>query len=433
MAMRQVVDMQSVKKSSSIAPILSDGREKILVNRRYSEEANRIVAKVAQATRMRHTKWLVNRQFILDQSNIDASLSEQARYGDSVIGGECERVTRNQRLLLECEHARVKDELRQQVARQRIHSDVVSDILSMTEDMMKEQLLVMSPLQLFGRFPDFAYFTSTAYSPSLSVSKLSGLTTNDASLNSELLSLMENAKFLDRINRRPMTLQDAKVAIGALGLDNCVRLFPILMCKPLLKWQEPATKNIMPKLWQNMMVTANATCQRLRTAGWHTPEQGLLLGVLLSLGVFAVVNQYPRLFEEALISKMQQYRESNQRDKYYACADVTFDLSRLPRLLATLSRPVTKHVLEALSWTPATLPLKIALEEELNHVPVLDRSLCGVAIAQGDAFSIYDALESSCVFIDKHKPFWFANVQLSAKDLSALNHADLGRLELLSR
>jgi hypothetical protein len=148
--------------------------------------------------------------------------------------------------------------------------------------------------------------------------------------------------------------------------------------------------------------------------------------------MFAVANQYPRFFEEALISRMQQYREANERDKYYACADVTLDLSRLPRLLATLSDSVTKHIIEALPWTLATQPIKVAIEEELNKVPVLERSLFGVALAQGNAFSIYDALESSRVFIDKHKPFWFANVQLSAKDLSKLSHAQLGRLELLS-
>ncbi|WP_391857090.1 HDOD domain-containing protein [Vibrio cidicii] len=424
--------MESMKKSFSNELALTNEQAAIVTNRHYSEEATRIAVKVAEATRIRHTKWLVNRQFVLDQSHVDASLSEQARYCESVIHDERERVTRNQRLLLECERARVKDKQRQQEIRQQIHAGVVDDILSTTENAMKEQLLVMSPVQLFGRFPDFSYFASTAYSPSLSVSKLSVLTTNDSSLSSEVLSLMGNAKFLERIKRRPMALHDAKVAIGALGLENCVRLFPILMSKPLLKWQEPTTKNIAPKLWQQMMVTANATCQRLRVAGWSTPEQGLLLGVLLSLGTFAVANQYPRFFEEALISRMQQYREANERDKYYACADVTLDLSRLPRLLATLSDSVTKHIIEALPWTLATQPIKVALEEELNKVPVLERSLFGVALAQGNAFSIYDALESSRVFVDKHKPFWFANVQLSAKDLSKLSHAQLGRLELLS-
>ncbi|MEZ8545953.1 hypothetical protein AB6D12_00515 [Vibrio cyclitrophicus] len=129
---------------------------------------------------------------------------------------------------------------------------------------------------------------------------------------------------------------------------------------------------------------------------------------------------------------MQQYRESNERDKYYACTDVTFDLSRLPSLLVTLSNRLTKHILETLPWSLSTLPLKVALEEELNQVPVLARSLFGVALAQGNAFALYDALESSRVFIEKHKPFLFANVQLSAKDLSVLSNAHLGRLELLS-
>lgn len=424
--------MQTINKSSYKVPCSLKGPTAIVTGRRYSDEANTIAAKVAQATRMRHVKWLVNRQFVLDQSNVDTSLSEQARYCESVINDERERVTRNQRLLLQCERDRVKDKLRQQEARQRIHAGVVDDILAETESSMSTQLLGMSPVQLFGRFPDFAYFASTAYSPSLSVSKLSVLTTNDASLNSEVLSLMENAKFLERIKRRPMPLQDAKVAIGALGLDNCIRLFPILMSKPLLKWQEPVTKNIAPKLWQYMMVTADATCQRLRAAGWPTPEQGLFLGVLLSLGAFSVVNQYPRFFEEALIIKMQQYRESNARDKYYACADVALDVSRLPHVLASLAIPLTKHIVKTLHWTMATQPLKVALEEELNQVPVLERSLLGVALAQGHAFSIYEALESSGVFIEKHKPFWFANVQLSANDLSTLTNAHLGRLELLS-
>ncbi|MCM5511066.1 hypothetical protein [Vibrio sp. SCSIO 43169] len=424
--------MQTINKSSYKVPRLLKGRTAIVSGRRYSDEANTIAAKVAQATRMRHAKWLVNRQFVLDQGNVDISLSEQARYCESVIHDERERVTRNQRLLLQCERERVKDKLSQQKARQRIHAGVVDAILAETESSMNTQLLGMSPVQLFGRFPDFAYFASTAYSPSLSVSKLSVLTTNDASLNNEVLSLMENAKFLERVKRRPMPLQDAKVAIGALGLDNCIRLFPILMSKPLLRWQDPVTKSIAPKLWQYMMVTANATCQRLSAAGWRTPEQGLFLGVLLSLGAFSVVNQYPRFFEEALMTKMQQYRESNERDKYYACADVALDLSRLPRLLATLATPLTKHIVKALHWTMATQPLKVALEEELNHVPVLERGLLGTALAQGHAFSIYEALESSGVFIEKHKPFWFANVQLSASDLSTLTNAHLGRLELLS-
>ncbi|WP_245609255.1 HDOD domain-containing protein [Vibrio pacinii] len=419
-------------KSGGKTPSQNNMRKAIITQRRYSEEANAIADKVSAVTRARHAKWLVSRQFVLDQDNVDSSLSDQARYCDSVIGSERERITRNQRLLLECESARVKDKRQKQAQRQRVHAAVVQEVLAFTKASMEKQLLTMTPTQLFGRFPDFSYFADIAYSPSLGISKLSVLTTNDAMLKSEILSLVGNAQFLARLHREPKRVSDPNVAIGTLGIDNCVRLFPILMSKALVKWQEPAIKNIVPKLWQYMMVTANATCQRLEVAGWRYPHQGLLLGALHALGMFVVVNQYPRFFEEALINKMQAYRGQQRRDEYYACAEVSLDMSLLPELLMSLSKPLTQNIVEALSWSASSQPLRLALEEDINQVPVLERSLFGVALAQGSAFSTYDALERSQVFVDKHKPFWFANVQLAAKDLGVLSQSKMGRLQLSS-
>ncbi|MCG6399792.1 HDOD domain-containing protein [Vibrio fluvialis] len=403
----------------------------IITNRRYSEETNSVAEMVANVTRMRYFKWLVSRKFVLDQDNVDTTLSDQARYCDSVIVSERERVTPNQRLLLECESLRLKDKRQKLEQRQRVHENVLQEVLALTETMMRDQLLATSPVQFFGRFPDFSYFTDIAYSPSLNISKLAVLTANDPMLRMEVLSLMKDERFLERIHRKPKQSSEPKVAIGTLGIDNCVRLFPILMSKSLVKWQEPAIKNIAPKLWQYMMVTANTTCLRLEVAGWRYPEQGLLLGVLHSLGMFTVVNQYPSFFKEALASKMQQYREQHKREEYYACAEVTLDMSVLPNLLTSLSQPLTRNILDYLSWAPSNQPIRIAIEEELNNVPILERSLLGIALAQGSAFSIYDSLERSKVFIDKHKPFWFARVQMSAKDVSFLGQSHTGRLQLL--
>jgi len=124
--------MRTKSESSSTERCSLEGLAGIVTERRYSDEANKLAAKVAQATRMRHAKWLVSRQFVLDQSNVDTSLTEQARYCESVIHDERERVTRNQRLLLQCERERVKDKLSQQEARQRIHAGVVDAILAET-------------------------------------------------------------------------------------------------------------------------------------------------------------------------------------------------------------------------------------------------------------------------------------------------------------
>ncbi len=74
------------------------------------------------------------------------------------------------------------------------------------------------------------------------------LTTNDSALKMEVLSLMSNARFLARLHRQPKRVTEASVAIGTLGVENCVRLLPILMAKSLVKWHEPSIKLVVPKM-----------------------------------------------------------------------------------------------------------------------------------------------------------------------------------------
>ena len=66
------------------------------------------------------------------------------------------------------------------------------------------------------------------------------------------------------------------------------------MVKPLLRWDNPLTKNIAPKLWQHMILTANVTRIRLKHAGVKNPEQGILLGVLRVIATFSIINQFFR-------------------------------------------------------------------------------------------------------------------------------------------
>ncbi|MEF1292161.1 hypothetical protein QTO00_20515, partial [Vibrio sp. M260118] len=81
----------------------------LTANKRYNEEATALALKITQMTIERHAKWLVSQKYILDQSDVDNTLSRQSEFCDSVILKEEERITDNQRLLLECETARVQE------------------------------------------------------------------------------------------------------------------------------------------------------------------------------------------------------------------------------------------------------------------------------------------------------------------------------------
>ncbi len=381
-------------------------------------------------TKERYAKWLVSIKYILDQSDVDNELSRQSEFCESVILKEAERVTDNQRLLLECETARVKEKRQLIIDRQKLHKTVVEEISEHTKQTMLKRLSEMTVLKLFGRFPDWSYFLDVAYSPSLTFTKLGTLLMNDNQLKNNVMELINNPKFCSRLGKTPKGIQDPKVALGSLGMDNSRLLFPILMVKPLLRWNEKSTKLIAPKMWQYMILTANVTRARLVECGHKSPDQGMAIGVLRTMAHFAIANHFPQMFEDAMIEKMQHYRESNRREEYYACSEIKPTLGVLPDVIFELEKSLTRKVVESIEWSPFNIPMRNALLEDIDEVPILDRSDLGKALAQGVAYAIYDAMDRSGVFVDKHKPFWFANVQMPPDALKKIRESHPGKVDL---
>jgi len=407
-------------------------RSSLTTNKNYNKEAQALAQKISLLTRERHAKWLVSLKYLLDQTDVDGVLSRQSEFCDSVILHEKERITDNQRLLLECETSRVQERRKAIEERQKIHSFVVNDIAAHAQNKILEKLSTSPVDKLFNRFPDFNHFLSIAYSPSLNFSKLSVLTTNDSQLKSEVVGLANNPKFCARIGKSVRSVQDPKVAIGTLGIENSSLLFPILMARRLLRWQDKPTKSIAPKLWQHLILTANVTRLRMEQGASKKPEQGVLLGVLRTISHFAVVNHFTQMYEDALVEKMRFYRENHMRDEYYACADVTPNLSIIPKLIVKLEKILTHKIIDSLEWTPQTAHLKVALQEDLAETPILERSEAGIALGQAQAYAIFDGLERSDVFVEKHKPYWFANVQMSGESIQSIRAKQPGKVELNS-
>ncbi|WP_374144771.1 hypothetical protein AB2S62_07660 [Vibrio sp. NTOU-M3] len=69
--------------------------------------------------------------------------------------------------------------------------------------------------------------------------------------------------------------------------------------------------------------------------------------------------------------------------------------------------------------------------EDLDHVPVKERSDHGKALAQALAYSVYDSMDRSNAFVEKHKPFWFASVLMPPESLKKLRAVGAGKIELV--
>ncbi|WP_117235468.1 HDOD domain-containing protein [Vibrio maerlii] len=404
----------------------------LITNKNYTKEAKDSALKVYNFTLQRHSKWIINQKYHLDQNDVDTIFSRQSEFCDSVIIKEEERISDNQRLLLECEAERVYDKRKEYKAKVELQKTVLKDVAKHLSDAMSSSFKRESVDTFFHRFPDFNHFLATAYSPSLVFSQLENLITNDSQLRANVLDLVNNPLFSLRLGKAERTLDDAKVAIGRLGIDNSRLLFPILMAKPLLRWSDDVTKSIAPKLWQDMIITANVSRLRLQQIDAKNPEQGILMGVLRSLSKFVIVNRFPQMFEDSLVSQMQRYRDQGKHEEYYTCADIKPDVKMLPGLIEKLEGFLTRKIVDHIEWNHHNNQIKEALIEHLDEKPIIERCEFGKALGQATAYSMFDTLDRSKAFIDKHKPYLFAHVQMPMDVLRNLSSQNRGRVELIT-
>ncbi|NLS12565.1 HDOD domain-containing protein [Vibrio sp. SM6] len=400
-------------------------------HKRFTEEATQAVRQIDDEVTLRHAKWLVSHNHRLNQKDVDQVLSLQSRFCEDVIFSEKERINRNQRILLECEGARVREKILQQESHQHTLKHVVRDVTKLAQQNLIKKLR-HEPLEknLISSLPQFSQLADVAYSSSTSFNQLNQLVTNDPHLGASLVDVASNRVFSKRLGRKTRVVDGPKMALGQLGIDRLRILLPLLMARPIPKWRDKRIRHIASKMWHHMVVTANVTRMRLAEVNAKEPNVGILIGVLRTFGQYIVLNHYCAAFEDALIETMLRYRKENRQECYYACPDVSVNLAGLPSLIKQLEAPVSQRLLAAIEWQDSTKYIRTAVQEDISAIDIWQRSHFGAALAQGRAFSIFDGLHSSRAFNEKHKPYWFSNVQISANKVKELKLKTPGQLTM---
>ncbi|KAA8667033.1 hypothetical protein MID13_08350 [Vibrio gigantis] len=401
----------------------------LLANKSYTPEVIETSRKVSINVEARFNRWLISPEYKLVQSTVDTLLSLENRYCDSVIFDEADRISHNQRILLRCEQDRINAHREKVNAKQQTLRYVIDDVSNAASALMLEKLEGTLISSLFPELPDYNQFASVAYSPSLSFSKLYQVLETNRMLSSNLIEFVSNPEFSKKYGKKSKIILDPKVAAQQIGIENCRLLFPLLMSQKLIKWNDANIKHITPKVWQHLVATSNATRIRLQETPVNDPNVGILLGVLRIMPLFLIYNHFSSTFEDALVKTMLGYREaSDKHDEYYACAEVIPNPQFLESMVEQLELKLLKKLVEFIDWSPSNQFIKRALLEEVDDVPVLERTLYGAALAQGRKFSIFEALNNSKLFNAKHRPYWFSTVQMSIATIQQMKASVPGKL-----
>lgn len=404
--------------------------ESVFSDKRYTKEAQAAASEISQQVQSRHAKWMVSLKYLVNQDDVDHILSRETEFCDTIILYEKERITHNQRLLLNCETDKVLERRAEGIIKQQRHQRIAEVVQKTAQNIMESRFERMDITRLLNIHAGFGDFASFAYSPTLNFQKLGSLAILYHSLGSNILELVNNSQFCKQVGKAPRKISDPKTAIGFIGINNCRMLYPVLMAKPLLKWADSNTKLIAPKMWQHAITMANVTRMRLEDANYKEPDEGVLLGILRGISQFVICNHFTNCFDEALDRVMTTFREKEQREDYFACADITYSMEFLPTVLEKWEKKLTQRIVEYIDWGPRTLHLKNALLEDINDVPVYDRSLHGAALGQARVFTIYDMMKKSNAFLNDQAPYWFAHMQMDGKILKSISARDPGKFIL---
>jgi len=401
----------------------------IYTEKRYRQSGLDDARRISEQVQSRFTKWLVSQRYLVHQKDVDHLLSRESDFCDSVILDEAERVGEQQRLLLECEQARVKEKRLDAQTRQERYKKVSEVVINSAEVVLSKKLNDTDPKKLIIGTPYFEDFAAFAYGQGLDFNKLGNLCTLSNSLSNSILDLVNNDQFCKKKGQQVRNIRDPKTAIGFIGIESCRMIFPVIMSKQLLKWSDKNTKIMVPKIWQSAVTTANVTRMRLEDVGYKEPDVGVLLGMMRSIGHFIISNNFTSSFDDALTLVMMDYKEKKMRDEYFSCADVTPKLEYMPAIIEKFEGIVTKKVIETFAWDMKTIHIKNALIEDIDNIPILDRSILGAALAQGKAFTVFDMMEKSHVFDVKQLPYWLAHNQIEMSTFRHLRTRNPGKFE----
>lgn len=404
-------------------------KKSIYTEKRYRQSGLDDAENMSEKVKSRFTKWLVSQRYLVHQKDVDHLLSRESDFCDSVILHESERVAEQQRILLECEQDRVKEKRLDAETRQERYKLVSEVVIKAAEAVLSQKLNDADPSQLIIGTPYFEEFASFAYGASLDFTKLGNLCTLSNALSNSILDLVNNDKFCEKKGQKVRNIRDPKTAIGFIGIESCRMIFPVMMSKQLLKWSDKNTKIMVPKVWQFAVSTANVTRMRLADVDYKEPDIGILLGMMRSIGLFIIANNFTSSFDEALTLVMMDYKEKKMRDEYFSCADVTPKLEYLPAIIEKFEGLVTKKIIETFNWDMNTVHIKNALIEDIDNVAILDRSILGAALAQGKAFTVFDMMNKSHVFDRQHLPYWLAHHQVEMSTFTNLRSRNPGQLD----
>ncbi|MBW3694653.1 hypothetical protein EK599_03045 [Vibrio sp. T187] len=388
---------------------------KLASSQRYTAEAMCAAQDVVNINTKIYTRWLVSERYLVAPN--EPSSSHLPGYGENAILDEKDRVNAHQRILLGCEKSKVIDRVeslkKEQVQLEDIKEEIQAEIIkALIKDIRSNQAV--------GSICDtdkLSELMELLTHPHVDSEAMVSFAIRNHSIDFGLKKYMK--RYFDS-RAIEGGHPSSRTAIGHLGIERCRDIFPTILIRSRFDKGSELHKFVYRKLWHQVELMSNSISSRLECAEVDDKVVSSLFAILYTLPSFVIVEKYSQFYDEVYAKKLYEYRSLKDATKYNMC--LTLKPTLCPAsVIYKFEKVVRKQLLSSLKFGSHLEPMKVAFLEDLKNQPIIDRSLFGMALAQGKAYTMWRVLEGYKLTKKNHKPLWFGFFQMDKTALSSIN------------
>lgn len=257
-----------------------------------------------------------------------------------------------------------------------------------------------------------------------SINKIQPLATSLPWLSTDLISLVNKPQYRKRAD---VQVNDAKLALSYVGLDNLKLVMPTFILKHWLPNSTTPYGLMKRKLWNDSLSVALAACAlaKDKNLNWYT---AFTTGMLSNIGQLAVtrcfLNTYNDMYKDTL------YKAVEEKDKRLHNVLVKVDNSPtlLLEQLTLRSSKLSADLIELMSFT--RLPITEAMFDLAYSTDIDAMSPIAQVVAKAKVYVNYRSLTKANLIDENETTHLFEAVKLTEGEISLLNKSDIDHIKL---
>jgi len=262
------------------------------------------------------------------------------------------------------------------------------------------------------------------YLRATSINKIKPLATSLPWLATDLINLVNKPQYRKRAD---VQVNDAKLALSYVGLDNLKLVMPTFILKHWLPTSTAPFSLMKRKLWNDSLSIALASNVLAEHAGINS-YTAFTSGMLSNIGQLAItrcfLNTYNRLYKQELRDAF------NAKDK--RLHDILSQIKNSPELLLEQiilrSSKLSAELIELMNFD--RLPITEAMFDLAYNESIEKMTPIAQVVTKAKVYITYRNLAKANLIDDDEKTALFESAKLSKAEISLLNKSDIDHIKL---